>query len=58
MLVNTGDGQGSGFLITKDAIITNWHVIKGYDSVGIIFKPRGFNKIDLKNDLKNIYSEM
>ena len=49
VLVNTGDGQGSGFLITKDAIITNWHVINGYDSVGVIFKPRGFNKVDLKN---------
>ena len=49
VLINTGDGHGSGFLITKDSIITNWHVIKGYESVGVIFKPRGFNKVDLKN---------
>ena len=49
VLINTGVGHGSGFLITEDAIITNWHVIKGYDAVGVIFKPRGFNKVDLKN---------
>ncbi len=48
VLISTDEGQGTGFLVRKDAILTNWHVIKGYQSVGVIFKPKGFNKVSFK----------
>ena len=46
VIVKTLDGHGTGFLITKDLIMTNWHVIQDYESVSIIYKPYGFSKID------------
>ena len=49
VLISTDGGQGTGFVIgRKDAILTNWHVVKGYQSVGVIFKPKGFNKVSFK----------
>ena len=48
VLIIAGESYGTGFLVTDKAIITNWHVIDGYESVGIIFKPKGFNSISMK----------
>ena len=48
VLISTDGGQGTGFMVRKDAILTNWHVVKGYQSVGVIFKPKGFNKVSFK----------
>ena len=49
VLISTDEGQGTGFLIgNKGAILTNWHVVEGYDSVGVIFKPKGFNKVSFR----------
>lgn len=40
VLVLTNDGLGSGSLISEEGeIITNWHVVKGYDTVGVVFRP-------------------
>ena len=40
VLVETNDAIGSGSVISTDGeIITNWHVVKGYSKVGIVFKP-------------------
>lgn len=40
VLIVTEDGLGSGTVIAEDGhILTNWHVVKGYDTVGVIFKP-------------------
>ncbi len=39
MIVLTTDGIGSGVYIGSDQIITNWHVVKGYKTVGVVFKP-------------------
>ena len=41
VLVLTNDGLGSGSLIDgKGTILTNWHVIEGYRTVGVVFKPK------------------
>jgi S1-C subfamily serine protease len=40
VLVVTRDGIGSGSLLTAEGeILTNWHVVRGYREVGVIFKP-------------------
>ncbi len=40
VLVITNEGFGSGVLISNDgSLLTNWHVVAGYEEVGIIFKP-------------------
>lgn len=40
VLILTNEGLGSGSLISRDGLIlTNWHVIEGYGTVGVIFKP-------------------
>jgi len=41
VLVLRNGGGGSGSLIsTSGEILTNWHVVEGFSSVGVIFKPR------------------
>ena len=41
VLVLTNEGVGSGSLIdSKGTILTNWHVIEGYGTVGVVFKPK------------------
>jgi S1-C subfamily serine protease len=41
VLVVTNDGLGSGSLISaRGEILTNWHVIKNFTEVGVIFKPK------------------
>ncbi len=40
VLVLTNEGIGSGSMITADGdILTNWHVVKGYNTVGVVFRP-------------------
>lgn len=40
VLVLTNESIGSGSLIDLNGtILTNWHVIEGYETVGVIFKP-------------------
>jgi S1-C subfamily serine protease len=40
VLVLTNDGIGSGSVIGKNGeILTNWHVIEGYEFVAVIYKP-------------------
>jgi S1-C subfamily serine protease len=40
VIVITESGFGSGSYIGSDKILTNWHVVKGSQSVGIFFKPQ------------------
>ena len=40
VLVATEDGIGTGSIIDeKGSILTNWHVVEGYETVAVIFKP-------------------
>jgi S1-C subfamily serine protease len=40
VLVATKEGLGSGSVIDKQGtVVTNWHVVKGYDRVAVFFKP-------------------
>ena len=40
VLIVTNTASGSGSVIRKNGLVlTNWHVVKGYESVKIIFKP-------------------
>jgi S1-C subfamily serine protease len=40
VLVATKDGLGSGSLVSSSGdVITNWHVVRGYDLVAVVFKP-------------------
>jgi len=46
VLVLTNEGLGSGSLIDLNGtILTNWHVIEGYETVGVIFKPKSEGEI-------------
>ena len=41
VLIVTPDALGSGTVIDKDGtILTNWHVVEGQKTVGVIFKPQ------------------
>jgi S1-C subfamily serine protease len=52
VMVVTNDGIGSGAVINKAGeIITNWHVIEGYDKVGVVFKPEQEGRRPTKADL-------
>jgi len=40
VLVVTNEGFGTGSIIDeKGTVLTNWHVIQGYETVAVIFKP-------------------
>jgi S1-C subfamily serine protease len=53
VLVLTNDGLGSGSLINKQGdVLTNWHVVKGYRQVGVIFKPSVEGQALTKADLR------
>jgi S1-C subfamily serine protease len=40
VIIVTEDGLGSGSYIGSDKVLTNWHVVKGAQKVGIFFKPQ------------------
>jgi S1-C subfamily serine protease len=53
VLVATKDGFGSGSLVdTAGNIVTNWHVVKGYEYVAVIFKPTVEGKEPTRDDIK------
>ena len=40
VLVLTNEGLGTGSVLDANGtIITNWHVVKGYQTVGVVFRP-------------------
>jgi len=51
ILVVVKDGLGSGSLLEDQTILTNWHVVKGYHQVNVIFKPADPFKTPSKGDL-------
>ena len=53
VLVATKEGFGSGSLLdTAGNILTNWHVVKGYEYVAVIFKPTLEGKEPTRDDIK------
>ena len=53
VLILTKDGLGSGTLIGPSGdIITNWHVVKGYSSVAVVFKPVIEGREPTREDIK------
>lgn len=49
VLVVTEKGFGSGSVLSEEGLVlTNWHVIDGQSSLGVIFKPAVGDKIDLR----------
>ena len=53
VMVVTNSGVGSGALIGDPAtVLTNWHVIDGYDEVGVIYKPAAEGQQVTKADLR------
>lgn len=52
-LIVTKEGFGSGSLLdTAGDILTNWHVVKGYEYVGVAFKPTTEGKEPTRDDIK------
>jgi len=63
VVVRTGSGLGSGFFISKDEILTNYHVIEGAMSISVINKDKKRSsavvvKKDLKRDLALLKTNM
>src|SRR5450759_1013904 len=53
VLIATKEGLGSGSLVsTSGEVITNWHVVKGYDYVGVVFKPTIEGKEPTRDEIK------
>ena len=53
VLVANKDSFGSGSLVdTSGDILTNWHVVNGYDFVAAIFKPPVDGKTPTRDDMK------
>ena len=53
VLVATKEGFGSGSLLdTAGNILTNWHVVKGDEYVGVVFKPTVEGKEPTRDDIK------
>ena len=49
----TKEGFGSGSLLdTAGNILTNWHVVKGYEYVAVVFKPTVEGKEPTRDDIK------
>ena len=63
VVVRTGSSMGSGFFISKDEILTNYHVIEGAMSISVIDKNKNRSsavviKKDLKRDLALLKTNM
>ena len=63
VVVKTGSGMGSGFFISEDEILTNYHVIEGAMTISIINKDKKKSsavviKTDLKRDLALLKTNM
>ena len=63
VVVKTGSGMGSGFFISEDEILTNYHVIEGAMTISIINKNKKKSsavviKTDLKRDLALLKTNM
>jgi S1-C subfamily serine protease len=53
VLILTTDGLGSGSLIDKTGhVITNYHVVKGYSNVAVVFKPAVEGMEPTRDDMK------
>src|SRR6266516_5148062 len=53
VLIATKDGFGSGsFVSTSGDILTNWHVVRGYSDVAVVFKPAVEGKEPTRDDVK------
>ena len=53
VLILTKTGLGSGSLIgTSGEVITNYHVVKGYSDVAVVFKPTVEGKQPTRDDMK------
>ena len=53
VLILTNDGLGSGSLIGKGGeVITDYHVVKGYADVAVVFKPGKEGEKPTKDDMK------
>lgn len=49
VLVVTNEGTGTGSILDKEGhLLTNWHVVQGYDRVAVFFKPK--KDIELKGE--------
>jgi S1-C subfamily serine protease len=51
VLVVTNEGFGSGSLLEDRTILTNWHVVKGYRQVNVVFKPADPYKMPSDDDV-------
>lgn len=52
VLIATDEGIGSGSLVDNDGnILTNWHVIDGYEKVAVLFKPENRGRQIDVNDI-------
>jgi len=50
VLIVTDDAIGSGSIISeRGAILTNYHVTKGFDAVAVVIKPKGNNQFSKKD---------
>ena len=63
VVVKSGSGMGSGFFISKDEILTNYHVVEGALSISIVDKNNKKSsavivKKDLKRDLALLKTNM
>ena len=53
VLIANKEGFGSGSLVdTAGDILTNWHVVNGYEFLGVIFKPSVEGKEPTRDDVK------
>jgi S1-C subfamily serine protease len=52
VLIATKEGVGSGSLIGPfGEVLTNWHLVKGYAEVGVVFKPSAEGQAPGKDDI-------